>query len=948
MKFFYKLRIAQKLNLLNTSLLIIVFILLGFFLYHQRKKELLDYSHQRMSEQVKDLVNIFDLQIKENQKRVNLSILIAQQHVNQLGEIEIDKRKKNVQSVVNQITKKTNIDTIPLWYLNEKLINNNTKIVDDIQIKTQTTVTIFQKIDNGYLRIATNVLDAGGKRATGTYIPNSSPVVRNIENGRTYSGRAYVVNDWYLTTYVPIYIEGKIEGMLYVGMKEKNNKLLRSIFIKKRYLKSGYPFLIDKFGNLKIHPLIEGKNILETKFYNEILQKRLKSSNIRYKWPEDETGIWKYLFYQYYPLTESYICVSVVEEELFKPLYDFRNIMIIVIGFSILIIIVLQSFLIKKIIDKTKIIVLALKKMSKGIPVEIIKIKEKDEIGEMTSSLNELIEGLNNTTKFSQEIRMENYENNYEPLSDEDVLGISLMKTRDDLKQAKEEQEKRRQENELKNSFTVAHSKLNDILRQNSSNLQDFGFDILKYIIDFLNANQGGLFLFAEENEELNLLTSYAYNRKKFQDKKILVGEGLVGSCAIEKKIIYLEEIPKNYLEITSGFGEAPPACILIVPMIMENNFLGVLEIASFNKMETYQIEFVEKATQAITTTFMAAKTNQKTSHLLKLSKQQSEEMATKEEEMRQNLEELKATQEEAARREAEMEGVFLALNENFGVAQYSDKGKFISINERFEFLYETTNKEFIGRNYKDVSNYFRKNEDEYNAFWNDLKIGKLKTLEEHIILLSGKQFWLNTNFSPIYDSEGNLVKILSISVEITKRKLQEQEINQKASILKNRELELNKNLNKINSIQEKLEVENTGKKELITAIENSLCMMEYLPDGTVLRVNDNYLKNYAKLTREEIIGKNLFDIATEEERKEIKEIWKKLHKGENINITLHRLDKMQNHIWLNVTFSPMMDSNNKIKKVLALAKNITNLKKAEIDANIKVKNLQNRLNQKR
>ena len=563
----------------------------------------------------------------------------------------------------------------------------------------------------------------------------------------------------------------------------------------------------------------------------------------------------------------------------------------------------------------------------------------------MMQSLNSLINGLNNSTKFSEEIRNYNYNTKFNPLSNEDVLGISLLKMRDDLKLARTEHLKRKEENELKNSLTTAHSKLNDILRQDSSKLSDFGFNILQYIIEYLEANQGGIFLYDGKNEQLDLLTSYAYNRRKFHDQKILVGEGLIGTCAIEKKTIYLEEVPDAYLEITSGFGDAPPTSILIVPMIMENDLLGVIEIASFKKMKNYQVEFLENATEAIATTFMAANTNRRTSRLLELSKKQSEEMATKEEEMRQNLEELKATQEEAARREAEMEGVFSALNEHFGVAQYSPDGKFLNINEKFETLYETTNKEFIGRNYKDISNYFRKNTDEYEKFWKDLTNGDQKYIEEHIILLSGKQFWLNTSFSPIYDSEGNLAKILSISVEISKRKLQEQEIHQKANILKNREEELEKNLSKINTIQEKLEHENIEKKELISAIENSLCMMEYLPDGTILKVNDNYLKNYAKTTQEEIVGNNIFDIATQEEKDAIKNIWKKLHKGENANVILHKKDKYDEHVWLNVTFTPIMDSNNKMKKILALAKNITELKKAEIEANITIKNLQNKLN---
>ena len=83
------------------------------------------------------------------------------------------------------------------------------------------TTTIFQKIDSGYVRVSTNVLNLDGSRAVGTYIPNGSPVVQTIETGKVYIGRAYVVNDWYITAYEPLVHNGEIVGMLYVGDKEK-------------------------------------------------------------------------------------------------------------------------------------------------------------------------------------------------------------------------------------------------------------------------------------------------------------------------------------------------------------------------------------------------------------------------------------------------------------------------------------------------------------------------------------------------------------------------------------------------------------------------------------------------------------------------------------------------------------------------------------------------------
>ncbi|NJK95219.1 MAG: hypothetical protein HC905_10165 [Bacteroidales bacterium] len=108
-------------------------------------------------------------------------------------------------------------------------------MVDKISEITNVKTTLFQKMEHGYLRIATTVLNLDGSRAVNTFIPNDSPVVKAIENGSDYFGRAYVVNDWYLTAYRPIKIDGNLVGMLFVGMPEKDMKTLGEILRVKSF-----------------------------------------------------------------------------------------------------------------------------------------------------------------------------------------------------------------------------------------------------------------------------------------------------------------------------------------------------------------------------------------------------------------------------------------------------------------------------------------------------------------------------------------------------------------------------------------------------------------------------------------------------------------------------------------------------------------------------------------
>jgi len=132
----------------------------------------------------------------------------------------------------------------------------------------------------------------------------------------------------------------------------------------------------------------------------------------------------------------------------------------------------------------------------------------------------------------------------------------------------------------------------------------------------------------------------------------------------MEKQTIHLTEIPQNYIQITSGLGGSNPKSLLLVPMKMEKEVLGVIEIATFNEFEAHQIAFLEQASLSIASSLNMAETNKRTSELLEKTQQQAEEMAAQEEEMRQNMEELQATQEESSRRAEEFEMQFIELQD--------------------------------------------------------------------------------------------------------------------------------------------------------------------------------------------------------------------------------------------------------------------------------------------
>lgn len=225
-------------------------------------------------------------------------------------------------------------------------------------------------------------------------------------------------------------------------------------------------------------------------------------------------------------------------------------------------------------------------------------------------------------------------------------LATSLVSMRNQMKRIAEEEKER-------NWATEGLAKFMDILRSNNDNQHALADHIISHLVKYLNANQGALFVLNDDNPNdihLNLIGCYAYDRKKYLNKQIRPGEGLAGQVLLEKDTIFMTDIPKNYVSITSGLGHALPTNIIIVPLMINQEVHGVIELASFNAIEKYQRAFIEKLGESIASTISTVKINERTKRLLAETQQQTEEMRAQEEEMRQNVEELAATQEDMSR----------------------------------------------------------------------------------------------------------------------------------------------------------------------------------------------------------------------------------------------------------------------------------------------------------
>ena len=274
----------------------------------------------------------------------------------------------------------------------------------------------------------------------------------------------------------------------------------------------------------------------------------------------------------------------------------------------------------------------------------------RDEVGQMNKAFGILLNGLRKTTDFAKQIGQGNLDAEFKALSEKDVLGNALLSMRSSLKTIAEEDRKR-------SWVTEGLAKFGDLLRTHNDDLNQLSTTIITELVKYLGANQGGMFSLVEEDEEqyLELVATYAWERKRHRKATIALEEGLAGQVVLEKDYIYLTDVPSEYINITSGLGKANPTAILIMPLKINEDVMGVIELASFREFEQYQIDFVAKIGENIASTLSSVQINQTTRRLLEEAKISSEEKREAEEELLQNQEELQATQEEMQRTIAEL-----------------------------------------------------------------------------------------------------------------------------------------------------------------------------------------------------------------------------------------------------------------------------------------------------
>ena len=634
--------------------------------------------------------------------------------------------------------------------------------------------------ENGEIKFLEKTLNTEGDIPGSNYLKMKTSGQQKVIDPEfySYSGKKEdaVINS---NVSVPI-----MESNRFVGLAGADNDLGRfqKIIEKIKPFEKSYSFLLSNNGMFVAHPNInyvgEFVNKINPEYFTkvDVIKKIQKGQNFSIIVVDKDTHKKSYVSFASVNIKNiptSWSIGIVVPFEVIAQKANESFLISIIIGLIGLIILAIVIWIISKnitspLIDTTKLLKdLSLGKVEKS---KKIKISSNDEIGEMAESLYTLTKGLNRTADFANEIGKGNLDAEFESLSDEDIIGNSLLNMRKSLKQA-DHDEKLRQEEEEKNKWiTQGIAKFGDILRQDNDNLEKLSFNITKNLVNYIDGNQGALFVINDEEKEdikYELKTAIAYDRERIIKKTFTVAEGLIGRCAFEKESIYMVDIPDDYVNITSGLGGANPSSLLVVPAIFNDIVYGVIELVSFKKLEKYQIEFIEKVSDNIASTISTVKINEQTNMLLEQFQKQSEELSAQEEEMRQNLEEMQATQEEAAKRGVEMTGILDAIKSISFVAEYDMEGRLLDINDKFLNVLGLNRDQMIGKQQGFYSIGDEENPENSKLFWNDIRAGINKKKIQHI-KFGDKDMWISEEYMPIMDIDGVPFKVLNIAFDIT------------------------------------------------------------------------------------------------------------------------------------------------------------------------------------
>jgi len=478
-----------------------------------------------------------------------------------------------------------------------------------------------------------------------------------------------------------------------------------------------------------------------------------------------------------------------------------------------------------------------------------------------------------------------------------DPINRALVNIREEMLKIKEQDDRR-------TWITQGIERFGEILR-NKTAIEAYGQTIISNLVTYIDANQGALFIeYQDESHEryLKLTGCYAYGDRRQTASRIDEGQGLIGQCMLEKEFIIITDVPESYSKIASGLGEATPSNVVVAPLIFKETFCGVIELAFIQPIEAHQLEFLKKICESIASEIVSLKHVEQAERLLNESTLLTQELQSREEIMKQNLEELAATQEEMSRKQIELTGVINAIDSTLATAEFDMRGGMIRHNANLEQFLKMTSDQLAGKNYTAIVG-----KDDAGTLWDDIISNKVKSGDFRTTCGNGTDVWLSITFTPITNAEGRPERLLCMIQDITQKKRKEKEF-EKLSLVAN----------------------NTDNSVIITDHH-----------GFIEYVNEGFTKMTGYEARE-VLGKKPGAVlqGPHTDAGTIKKLREQLALGVPIYEEILNYNKGGDSYWISLAINPVKDADGAISKFISIQADITETKSRALDFHQKMQAL--------
>lgn len=484
-------------------------------------------------------------------------------------------------------------------------------------------------------------------------------------------------------------------------------------------------------------------------------------------------------------------------------------------------------------------------------------------------------EQVNRLRLLTEQIGAGNFEQKINSFENSGAFGEILLKMREKLQANAEEEKKRAWSSKGMDDFSRV------LRHQHDTDQENLCKKIISSLVPYIGANQGGIFLHEGEGEEavLELKAAYAWGRQKYIKKTYNRGEGLIGQLVLDPEMILLTDVPEDFITIGSGLGHAKPACIVLLPLVANDSFQGVLELASFRCFQEHELNFLKNLCESIAAVVFRLRVNEHTRQLLEEANESNMHLRSQEEELRQSTEELISTQEEMLRKETELKSLFNSIDNALLLCELNAEGErqtvITNINRKLAGFFQISEEESFQMKLFELIEVPEWKERDYDQLWQDLLEGSSFTLECR--KRNCEDQWLSASFSPVFNGQGAVKKIMMLASDISEKKKADLEfVTQAESIMKQEET-LRSFTEELKKLQQELEEQ---IHEMSEEKAKNIAILDGCVDGVVSFNEDGRVEFFNasaeeiwKISASEVLGRKIHSLIPVEIQEKDKEM---------------------------------------------------------------------------